>query len=154
MRRVWLALPLMLTVALFLSCAAPVFTPFVVVVPKGYVSPVWIVLDPEGRMFRWSSAGTVPFATRPGVPPSVRYVGAWLGCGVVRSRPAIVTPARPEGLWWGKRGFGLASRASSCGRNRVITGFLPIRSRAMRRRIGERKTVLSLVLRSSGQGEN
>jgi len=78
----------------------PELTPFVMVVPRGYVSPVWIVLDPEGRMFRCSSAGTVPITTRPGVPPSVRYVGAWLGCGVVRSRPAIVTPARPEGLWW------------------------------------------------------
>ena len=93
MHQVWLALPLMLPVALFLSCADPELTPFVVVVPKGYVGPVWIVLDPEGRMFRCSSAGTVPITTRPGVPLSVRYVGAWLGCGVVRSRPAIVTTA-------------------------------------------------------------
>jgi len=34
------------------------------VVSKGYVGPVWIVLDPEGRMFRWPSAGTVP-SSRP-----------------------------------------------------------------------------------------
>ena len=49
MHRVWLALPLTLTVAFFLSCADPELTPFVMVVPKGYVGPVWIVLDPEGQ---------------------------------------------------------------------------------------------------------
>ena len=49
MHRAWLALPLTLTVAFFLSCADPEFTPFVMVVPKGYVGPVWIVLDPEGQ---------------------------------------------------------------------------------------------------------
>jgi len=49
MHRAWLALPFSLTVPLFLSCADPELTPFVMVVPKGYVGPVWIVLDPEGQ---------------------------------------------------------------------------------------------------------
>jgi len=64
MHRVWLALLLMLPVALFLSCADPALTLFVMVVSKGYVGPVWIVLDPEGGMFRCSSAVTAP-SSRP-----------------------------------------------------------------------------------------
>lgn len=35
-----------------------------------------------------------------------------------------------------------------------MTGFLTLGSRAIRRRIGERKTVLGLHLQISGQGEN
>jgi hypothetical protein len=49
MHRSWLGVPLTLTVALFLSCSDPEFTPFVMVVPKGHVGPVWILLDPEGQ---------------------------------------------------------------------------------------------------------
>lgn len=49
MHRPWLALPLTLTVALLISCSDPGLTPFVMVIPKGHVGPVWILLDPEGQ---------------------------------------------------------------------------------------------------------
>ena len=104
MHRAWLALPLMLPVALFLSCAGPELTPFVVV-PKGYVGPVWFVLNPEGQdvplVFGSSRAVHNSPRRAPGSRMNEKMARMWGGPIPAGDRDT----GPPEGLWWRREGI-------------------------------------------------
>jgi len=104
MHRAWLALPLMLPVAFFVFCAGPELTPFVMVVPRGYVSPVWIVLDPEGQDVPLVFGSSRAVHNSPGRGPGsrIRWSMARMWGGPIPAGDRDTGP--PRGLVVAKRG--------------------------------------------------